>query len=564
MAVDQNKHPDGALASRVEEAITWGKAGGSVVALDPNTWKRQTMYLSDEGSIRALAADPSRAGLIWGVLINAGKADGKFVPLEYAERVKNRNGDWVIRLKEGSVLPERKPPAPKEAKRMVKAETAAPSRSVKPAAVAREEERIREHLAAVLEDALKIAAHGRAVVPMNRMTMKPFERFGWGMASVAPLSVRQMFEEVATGLPLVGVAFDSMEDGVALSPHNREQYLNPKPTPEEEKEKRIHRFDAIPDFSAFMAAEHPRPESMVGSIIRARDFVMIYGKPYSGKSWLTVQLAVAVASGTPWLGLPTKAGRVGIVSREIEAGDLQARCRTILEREKIEGDLPIFCAVYPYIEGPVDLVDDHEGLLAFCERCKLDVLVLDPLSRLHRTDENSEEKMKPVLASIDALREKRGVTAILVHHERKSKQGGHGDHDLDAAAGTRSFGANPTVNMRIRELSEKIRRLSFFANHAPDTEPVYIRPVEGGGFERTEAPMTRMETKKGNKARIVELVRERPGVSCDELATETGVTRRTVERYLQELQAAGEIGQGERGPRGKRCFQPTLDDPDEV
>jgi hypothetical protein len=227
-----------------------------------------------------------------------------------------------------------------------------------------------------------------------------------------------------------------------------------------------------------------------------------------------------------------------MISREIEAADLKARFQTVLARLGCQDqDLPVFPAVYPYVEGPIDLVDDLEGLLGFCERCELDLLILDPLSRLHSADENSAEKLKPVLASVDTIRERRGVAVLLCHHDRKGGQ--YKEADLDAPRGSSLLTTNPTVSMRLVEMGGNMRRLTFRTNHASTMEPVYLRPLEGGGFEVTDAPKKGAELGEENRQRIIDALKEHGPQGYADLAKRTGIPERTVRHHARALAEAG-------------------------
>lgn len=60
----------------------------------------------------------------------------------------------------------------------------------------------------------------------------------------------------------------------------------------------------------------PEREWLVPDLIPARNVTLLYGDGGTGKSLLALQLAVAVALGRSWLGLPVKAGNALFPSAE--------------------------------------------------------------------------------------------------------------------------------------------------------------------------------------------------------------------------------------------------------
>lgn len=300
-----------------------------------------------------------------------------------------------------------------------------------------------------------------------------------------------------------------------------------------------HRFRVVPGFVQFLKTQHRQPRALVGDgLIRERDFVLLSGKAYSGKSWITLDLALATGTATEWLGFPTDSCRVGVFSREIEASDLQARLRTLMERRGItaDRDLPIFPAVYPYVKGHVDLVEDLDGLKDFCQHNRLDLLILDPLSRLHTTDENSAHEFKPVMMAVDEIREECRTAVLLVHHDRKG--GGGPEADLDAPRGSSLLTTNPTVSMRLVEL-DKFRKLSFHLNHAKRPDPVHMLPCEDGGFVVADAPKFGKQLGEANEAKVRELLEERGSLTLQEGQDLAHTSEGTVRKVLKKFESEG-------------------------
>lgn len=68
-------------------------------------------------------------------------------------------------------------------------------------------------------------------------------------------------------------------------------------------------------------------------LIPARTVTLLYGDGGTGKSLLALQLAVTVALGQSWIGLPVKAGKALFPSTEDEADELHRRLADIVRNE---------------------------------------------------------------------------------------------------------------------------------------------------------------------------------------------------------------------------------------
>lgn len=145
------------------------------------------------------------------------------------------------------------------------------------------------------------------------------------------------------------------------------------------------------------------------------------GLPKQGKTWLGLEMAVAVASGKPCLGrfkVPNP-GVVLVFCAEDAAHEVRARVAGISKARGIDFDR----LAVGWIGVPDLLLDDvtHRRRLAMTlAEVKPKLLVLDPLVRLHRGNENSAEEISDLLGFLRGLQREHHVAIVLVHHVRKS------------------------------------------------------------------------------------------------------------------------------------------------
>jgi len=147
---------------------------------------------------------------------------------------------------------------------------------------------------------------------------------------------------------------------------------------------------------------------------------LLAGAPKSCKTWLALDLAVAVASNTHCLGaLPVRAdGPVLVYAAEDAQPILRERLAALVAVRGLALDaLPVSVIVEPVLR--LDTERDQERLAETLRLLRPRLVVLDPLIRLHRLDENSSRDVSTLLSYFRQLQREYAVALLLVHHMRK-------------------------------------------------------------------------------------------------------------------------------------------------
>jgi hypothetical protein len=144
------------------------------------------------------------------------------------------------------------------------------------------------------------------------------------------------------------------------------------------------------------------------------------GEPKCCKSFLALDMAVSVASGTaclrrfpvvgtaPVLVFPAE-DALAVVKKRLEG--ICAAARTRLDA------LPIYVITAPRLL--LDRPRDQQQLRNTVAAINPALLILDPFIRLHRSDENASKEMAPLLGYLRQLQRELHVAVLLVHHARK-------------------------------------------------------------------------------------------------------------------------------------------------
>jgi len=168
------------------------------------------------------------------------------------------------------------------------------------------------------------------------------------------------------------------------------------------------------------------PKWLIQGLWMAAAVGIVGGPPKSWKTWLMLDIAISLASKTPCLGLfmPTKKGRVLLYAAEDSQAIIRQRLDSISRHRGVElKNLDIYVITAPRLR--LDLADDQRKLDETVRSLKPDMLLLDPLVRLHCIDENSAGEVSALLAYLRELQRQHQLAVILVHHTRKNGSAGH-------------------------------------------------------------------------------------------------------------------------------------------
>jgi hypothetical protein len=181
---------------------------------------------------------------------------------------------------------------------------------------------------------------------------------------------------------------------------------------------------------------------------------VIGGEPKSHKSFLALDMAVAVASGTPCLGrfAVRSPGRVLLYAAEDAAATVRERLEGISQAASCTLErLDIQVITVPSLR--LDLPADRQKLTATVAHLRPRLLILDPFVRLHRCRENESAEVAPLLAYLRDLQRQFALAVTIVHHARKGADMARAGQAL---RGSSEFHAWGDSNLYLRRRSERL------------------------------------------------------------------------------------------------------------
>jgi AAA domain-containing protein len=195
------------------------------------------------------------------------------------------------------------------------------------------------------------------------------------------------------------------------------------------------------------------------------------GEPKSCKSFLALDMAVAVASATACLRCfrVAQPGRVLLFAAEDALHVVRRRLDGICRVAGVRlADIDIQVITAPSLR--LDLDADRRRLTQTVSELRPRLLLLDPFVRLHRIDENVSAEVAPLLAYLRELQRAYGVAVAVVHHARKGAAHARGGQAL---RGSSEFHAWGDSNLYLRRVGDE---LSLCIEHraAPSPPPLAI------------------------------------------------------------------------------------------
>lgn len=264
-------------------------------------------------------------------------------------------------------------------------------------------------------------------------------------------------------------------------------------------------------------AQNDQPRWLVESLWSHEAVGFVAGQPKLGKTWLALDLALSVATGTPCLdtyAVP-EPGSVLVYLAEDPPQAVRQRLAGLCQHRGLDLDR-VALHVITAASLRLDLEDDRQRLEQVVRRLAPRLLILDPLVRLHRVDENRSDEISLLLSFLRTLQRTHSLAIVVVHHMRKggTRRGGQalrGSSDLHAWTDSALYlhaGRGTTV-------------LSAEHRAAPALDPVEVRLVV---------------TENGSATPHLELVRHPTRVGGPALASAT-TTSELPERLQHLLQS---------------------------
>ena len=195
----------------------------------------------------------------------------------------------------------------------------------------------------------------------------------------------------------------------------------------------------------------PLKEELIQGVLRVGHKLLLAGPSKAGKSFLLIDLAIALAEGTEWLGLKCRQSKVLYVNLELDRPSCLHRFRGIYERLGRSPDNLRNITVWN-LRGKAAPMNRLAPILVnrFKEQ-RYGAVIIDPIYKVITGDENNATEMSQFCAYFDQLATDLGVSVIYCHHHSKGASGKYANA-ADRSSGSGVFARDPDAILDLREL----------------------------------------------------------------------------------------------------------------
>jgi len=197
---------------------------------------------------------------------------------------------------------------------------------------------------------------------------------------------------------------------------------------------------------------------VIEGLLREGETMNIIAPSKTGKSWLVIDLALAIASGRPWLGMDCVPGEVLILDNELHGETSANRIPKVAERRGIDIEA---VADRLYVENLRGRLQDLFALGPYFKQFapgRFKVVILDAFYRFlpMRADENDNGTMANLYNYLDSFADYLKCCFVLIHHTSKGNQSQKELTDVGAGAGAQSRATDTHLILRRHEEEDAV------------------------------------------------------------------------------------------------------------
>ncbi|WP_051341957.1 AAA family ATPase [Pseudonocardia spinosispora] len=285
-----------------------------------------------------------------------------------------------------------------------------------------------------------------------------------------------------------------------------------------------------------MAVEFPDPTWAVPGIV-AEGVSLLVGPPKVGKSWLSLNLGVSIAAGTPALGsLPVQQGPVLYLALEDTPRRLQNRMRKVLAGTNASAELTLDTYCPPIPEGGDEYI---AGWLD--ENIGARLVVIDVLTKVRGRPpvgaSSAYEADYAAIGGIKRLADTYAIPIVLVHHVRKASS----EDFLATVSGTNGLaGAADAVLVLERSRAQADGVLHVTGRDVEETDYALSFDPAIGAWSLMDGPVEEQLLTDG-RAMIARYIRDYPGSKPADIAEALKISRDSARQTCKRMADDGQL-----------------------
>ena len=192
------------------------------------------------------------------------------------------------------------------------------------------------------------------------------------------------------------------------------------------------------------------PVELIEGIVRVGHKMLISGSSKAGKSFLLMQLCIALSEGMEWLGFRCKKSKVLYVNLEIDNASCINRFAEIYKALKLKPKHSHDIAMWNLRGRAMPLDKLVPRLIRKVVHQGFEAIIIDPIYKVITGDENNASDMGAFCNQFDRICNETGCAVIYCHHHSKGSQGYK--RAMDRASGSGVFARDPDAQLDMIQL----------------------------------------------------------------------------------------------------------------
>lgn len=211
--------------------------------------------------------------------------------------------------------------------------------------------------------------------------------------------------------------------------------------------------DDLPDIETLSLENIPDlAEPLIEGVLRKGHKMLIAGPSKAGKSFALIELCIALAEGSTWLGWQCKQGKVLYLNLELDSASCLHRFQDVYESLKITPKGLKNLDIWNLRGASVPLDKLTPKLIRRAQKRNYTAIIIDPIYKVLTGDENSASEMAAFCNQFDKISRELGCAVIYCHHHSKGSQGDK--ESMHRSSGSGVFSRDPDAILDLIELEQ--------------------------------------------------------------------------------------------------------------
>jgi RecA-family ATPase len=215
-------------------------------------------------------------------------------------------------------------------------------------------------------------------------------------------------------------------------------------------------------------------EWIIDRLIPNRSVCVLTGKRGTLKTFLALEIAYSIASGTDFLDkFSTRKG--GVIYLDKENGISIMKGRTLMIKRGLGIEEPLKIGFICFSQLKIDKLGDIEKIESLMNKYKPNLLIVDTYRRGISFDENDAGAVSGLFVDIlRPLSEKYNISILLIHHNRKGGMGESID-EMDEIRGSSDLANYSDVILKADRKGEFLILKQLKNRNAPEEKPIKVK-----------------------------------------------------------------------------------------